>query len=453
VNAAFAEPFARAGLTSASAFLDLPGEVVSGHPDRHVMRVTVPGTPNAFYLKRQHVVGWREKWRDYRAGFGWVSRCEREAELLRQLEAAHLPAPRWGAVGNRGGRAFLLVQEVPGAIDLRRILAEGALSPVERRALATRIGAALAAIHAARFTTPDLTAKHVLVHPKTLAVTFLDWQSATRRPVNETARIGALGALHASLAPELASRAERVRTLRTYAPAAPAVKVLRAAARHANRRSVRDQLQPPAVEGNSQRLVWLAGEAVCAVPEIAAQWPRLAIAPPFYGFGPDGAAQVRFAGRDAVLARGRSSAPLGRFRAWLRSAPWRSPGATIGRVLFHLERYGVPAPRLFAFGQRLTTATTAEWFALYENPPGVPLRTWRRTAPPTVRHALLGTVTECLRKVHAAGCVLTDPKTAFALDGGAVSIADPRAVRIVRSVSASARQRDLRAVARLLGVE
>jgi tRNA A-37 threonylcarbamoyl transferase component Bud32 len=451
VNPTFAEPFARAGLTTASAFLDLPGEVVSGHPDRHVVRVTVLGAPNAFYLKRQHVVGWREKWRNRRSGFGWVSRCEREAELLRQLESAHLPAPRWSAFGRHGGRAFLLVEEVPGAIDLRRILSEGTLSPVERRALAAKIGAALARIHAAGFTTPDLTAKHVLVHPETLAVTFLDWQSATRRAVNETARIDALGALHASLAPGLASRAERMRALRTYAPHALPEKVLQAAARHANRRSVQDQLQ--SVGGDAQRLVWLAGEAVCAVPEIAARWPRLAIAPPFYGFGPDGASQVRFAGRDAVLVRGRTSAALGRFRARLRSAPWRSPGVTIGRVLFHLERYGVPAPRLFAFGQRLTGITTAEWFALYEAPSGVPLRTWRRTASTTARRAVLETVARCLKKVHDAGCVLTDPRTAFALDGNTVSIADPCAVRIVRRVSARVRRRDLRSVTRLLGVE
>ena len=105
---------------------------------------------------------------------------------------------------------------------------------------------------------------------------------------------------------------------------------------------------------NAQRLVWLAGEAVCAVPEVAAVWPRPAIAPPFYGFGPDGASQVKFAGRDAILLRGRTSAPFGRFRAWLRAIPWRSPGVTVGRVLFHLERYGVPAVRLLAFGQRFT---------------------------------------------------------------------------------------------------
>ncbi len=215
VHPAFAEVFARAGLISANAFLDMPGEVVSGHPDRHVMRVEVPGAAHAFYLKRQHIVGWREKLRNRLAGFGWASRCEREAELLQQLGAAALPAPRWAAFGAHGGRAFLL-EEVAGASDLRRVLSDNALSFVARRRLAANIGAAVAAVHAAGFTTPDLTAKHVLVNPDTLAVTFLDWQSAARGVVGEAARAGALGALHASLAGAHATPLERARVLRAY---------------------------------------------------------------------------------------------------------------------------------------------------------------------------------------------------------------------------------------------
>jgi tRNA A-37 threonylcarbamoyl transferase component Bud32 len=453
VHPAFAESFARLGLTAAGAFLDLPGEVVSGHPDRHVVRVELPGC-GAFYLKRQHVVGRREKRRNRAAGYGRVSRCEREAALLRQLGEANLPAPRWAAFGTHGGRAFLLVEEVPRATDLRQLLSDGGLSLPERRALAENLGRAVAAIHAAGFATPDLTAKHVLVDPRTLAVTFLDWQSATRsRGVSEAERAGALGALHASLAGALASPRERLGVLRAYGHTALAAKdILRASARHAKRRSIRDQLQLPS--GTSpQRLVWLAGEAVCAVPEVAEAWPRPAVAPPFYGFGPDGESQVRFAGRNAVLVRGRASAPLGRLVAWLRAAPWRSPGVTIGRVLFHLERYGVPAPRLLAFGQQLTTATAAEWFALYETPPGVLLRRWRRTAASSYRRALLAPALECVRKLHDAGCVLADVRAALAVNGNRLHVADPRAVRIVRRVSRAARRQDIDSVTRLLGVE
>lgn len=460
VEPSFAELFARAGLTTADSFLSLPGEVVTGHPDRHVARVEIPGAARAFYLKRQHVVGWREKWRNRRAGFGWVSRCAREADLLKQLRAAGLAAPQWAAFGTHGRRAFLLLEEVPGAIELRLLLNDNTLSLSSRRCLADNIGRAIARVHAAGFTTPDLTAKHVLVDPESLEVTFLDWQSGVRtRAVSAMHRADALGALHASLAELLASRADRTRMLRAYSSArsdhgaTEAQPILRAAARHAQRRSVRDQLQPiPAT--NPHRLVWLAGEAVCAVPEVAAAWSRVAIAPPFYGFGRDGASSVRFAGREAVLVRGRTSAPLGRFRAWLRATPWRSPGATAGRVLFHLERYRVSAPRLLAFGQRLVSATGAEWFVLFEAPRGTLLRKWRRTACQSERRRVFDALAECLRNLHDAGCVLIDARSAFAIAlDGSVSIADPCAVRIVRRVSESARQRDRAAVAHLMGVE
>ncbi len=451
VHPAFAPLFARLGLDAAAGFLDLPGEVVSGHPDRHVVRVELPGASHAFYLKRQHVVGWREKARNRWAGFGWVSRCEREAAVLQRLERAHLPAPRWAAFGAHRGRTFLLVEEVHGAADVRLLLRDGALNNSARRRLAVNIGRAVAAVHAAGFTTPDLTAKHVLVQPETLAVTLIDWQSAVPDGVSASARRAALGALHGSLAEELASRADRSRLFRAYAhPSLGAAEILRSAARHGGRRSVREQLHPGAVP---QRLVWLAGEAVCVVPELAAEWPRPAVGPPFYGFGPDGASHVRFAGHDAVLVRGRSCAPLGRFRARLRATPWRSPGVTIGRILFHLARYGVPAPRLLAFGQRLTGATGADWFALYEAPSGIPLRRWRRTAPSTDRRAMFEAVAGCLRAIHDAGCVLTDERAAFAVTGARAVLADPCAVRIVRAVSASARRRDERRVARFLGVE
>ncbi|MDY3555816.1 lipopolysaccharide kinase InaA family protein [Gemmata sp. JC717] len=454
VHPAFAELFARVGLQHPASFLDLPGEVVSGHADRHVVRVAVPGAPRAFYLKRQHVVGWREKLRNWRAGFGWASRCAREAALLEELTAAGLPAPSWAAFGTHGRQAFLLVEEVADAVDLRRLLGTNALSQPQRSALARRIGGAVAAVHAAGFETPDLTAKHVLVNPRTFELTFLDWPSAGRG-VTDAARADALGALHASVSPELASPTDRLRVLAAYraqgrAPENLLARALGAAARHATRRSVRDQLQPGA---RPQRLVWLAGEAVCAVPEIAAVWPTPAIRSPFYGSGPTGALKVRMAGRDAVLARGRESAPLGRLRAWVRATPWRSEGVTIGRVLFHLERYGVPAPRLMGFGQRLTGLVSAEWFALYDAPPGVPLRKWRRTASSSARRAALASVLACLDALHAAGCVLTDPKNAFAFDNGRVSVADPRAVRIVRQVGAATRRRDARAAARLLGAE
>lgn len=425
VNPEFADAFARAGLIDELAFLDLPGEVVSGHPDRHVCRVELPC--GAFYLKRQHVVGWKERFRNWRAGFGWVSRCSREADVLSELNERDLPAPRWAAFGEHAGRAFLLVKEVSGARELRAVLSDSELSPAARHDLARRLGRAVAAVHAAGYSTPDLTAKHVLVKSNG-AFVFLDWQNAARGPVSEADRADALGALHASLAG--ASRADRVRLFRAYGDV-PLERIERAAAKHAKRRSVRDQLQPRAGE---QRLVWLAGEAVCAIPEVAAAWPAPAVTAPFYD-SPPGAIRLQIAGRDAVLVRGRECAPLGRFRAWLKATPYRSAGANVGRVLFHLERYGVPAPRLLAFGQRLTGAASCEWFALYEPAPGVPVER----------------AGELVERLHESGCELSDPRAALAVRAGEIRVENPLAVRVARR--GRARGRTARAVAELVGAE
>ncbi|MBX9585604.1 MAG: phosphotransferase [Gemmataceae bacterium] len=419
---------------TADDLLDLPGEVVSGHPDRHVVRVELPGWDRPLYLKREHRVGWRERLRQRLAGFGWASRCGREAAVIRGLAAAGLPCPRWAAYGEDGrGRAFLLVEGLPG-VELRRLLSDDRLSPVDRIRLAGRLGRAVAALHAAGFTTPDLSAKHAFVDPETFEVTLIDWQSARRvARVSDRDRLAALALLHASLADDLAGAGDRLRFLRAYRRVAGPVSaraVERLAAKARGRRSVRDQRQPAGALPD-QRLVWLAGEAVCAIPEVAAVWPMPAVRPPYYG-APAGPSVIALPdGRSAVLVRGRSVDLLGRLRAWLRGRPWRSPGVALGRVLFHLERYGVPAPRLYAFGQRITGPASAEWFALYEPPAGVPVTDPHRAEP-------------VLRRLHDAGCrYVGRGPLLWVDDAGRVSVGNPAAVRIVRRVTDRDRRADL----------
>jgi len=441
VNPAFADRLAALGIDSAAGFLELPGEVVSGHPDRHVMRVVLPGQSAAFYLKRQHTVSRRERCRNRFAGFGWSSRCVREAAVLKELAAFRLPAPQWVATGEDArGRAFLLVQEVAGAADLREVLSDNRLSPDERRSLARRLGEMVARLHNHGLTTPDLTAKHVLVSPNGCELTPIDWQSARRVPrVQRADRVHALAALHASVADELASPRERLRVLRAAFGSANfatlAREVEREAARIRKRRSIRDQRQP-VVAPSAQRLVWVAEEAVCAVPDVAAIWPQPAVAAPFYGCEP-GTLRVRLTdNRDAMLIRGRSFTPLSRLCSKLRGRPWRSPGVTLGRLLFHLERYGVPAPRLLAFGQRLMGFASAEWFALHEVP-GEPVTGSLQTETAVQ----LG---QLLRQLHDAGCRFTgQPLAVFGVAHGTVSVRDVSRVRLARRVTSGDRAEDL----------
>jgi hypothetical protein len=328
---------------------------------------------------------------------------------------------------------------------LRHVLSDITLSLGARRDLVERLGDLVARVHAAGFTTPDLTAKHVLVSGD--RITLIDWQNARRtKVVPPHERVRALAALHASLLAETASLRERLRLLRValcperFAEAAFTVE--QEAAKLRERRSIRDQRQP-AVTCSPQRLVWVAGEAVCAVPDVASVWPQPATGAPFYGCESD-TLPVRLPdGREGLLIRGRSFAPLGRLRAKFRGRPWRSPGVTLGRVLFHLERYGVPAPRLLAFGQRFTGRATTEWFALH-SPPSAPVPATPDVA--TAEH--LGGV---LRLLHDSGCrPLGDPLPVFGLNERSIAVRDVTRVWIVRRMSHADREGDIERLAMAL---
>jgi len=442
VHPAFATQLAAIGIDSPERVLDLPGEIVSGHPDRHVVRIELSGFP-ALYLKRQHRVTQRERFRNWRAGFGWVSRSERERALLDQLSSEGLAAPRWIAAGDdRRGRAFLLVEGIDDTADLRAVLQSAATTPRDRAYLASRIGKLIDQLHRCGFTTPDLTAKHLLVSGE--VVTPIDWQSARRvSRLGVADRIRALAALHASIASDLATPRERLGVLRVALSSARADglvkhrfsvlarRIAAEAKRLTLRRSIREQRLSNAV---AQRLVWVAGEAICAVPDVAARWPAPSVDSPFYG-EPPGRLSIRLPdGRAAHLMRGRSFDPIGRLIHWLRGKSWRSPGATMGRILFHLDRHGVPAPQLLAFGQRLTGFASAEWFVLHTPPaPSIPDLASSRARG----------IGRCLKQLHDAGCrPLGDPRSLF---GAAeyVSIRDVAAIRLVKRLTRRNRMDDL----------
>ena len=464
INPRYAARLAERDLTTADALLELPGEVVSGHADRHVVRVDLPGWGCGLFLKRQHRVGWRERLRQRLAGFGWVSRCEREVRILRELEAKRLPAPAWIAVGGDGrGRAFLLVEELSELVELRSLLGDTALSQLDRCRLAVRLGEAVAELHAAGFSTPDLTAKHVFVHPVSLSPTLIDWQSSRfGRIPSPCERAESLAAFDASLPALQADARLRLRFLWAYCRVARrhgldmprfavfARDVVRLAERQARRRSIRDQRQYAVTP--SQRLVWLAGEAVCAIPEVAASWPSPAVCRPFYDEPPAAPHAVRLNdGRPAILTRFRTRDPLGQLLAVVRSRPWRSPGATVGRVLFHLERYGIPAPKLLAFGQRDTGPVTADSFALYEPPAGVPLRDRLLLQPLAERCDLLRQAGFLLRQLHDSGCHAGGHSPSFVADH-TLTIAHPESLRITRRVRDRQRQAELAALLKQLAL-
>lgn len=416
--------FRARGLTTPEDFLSIPGEIVSGHPDRHVMRVEL-ALGRIGYLKREHRIRFKERFQNWRAGFGWVSKSIREGLSLQRLEMMGFAGPKWLAFGEDGkGRAFLLIQEATGAEDLRRLWFERRLATHVRQGdaedLAVRLGRLCAELHAAGIDHPDFYAKHVLIDSTSKSICILDWQRATiKNLVPWKARIRALAALYASL-PKIDERSDRrLQALflwayrrvarcdrRSITPpfSALARRIEHEARRLSERRGIREQRQLP-LPNKAQRLVWLDGEALCAIPDVVEDLKKPALRNLLYDAAKDGSSIILSYGRQAKLSVGRFRNPMTRMFAWLRGKSWRSPHLRLARLLFHLERHHVSASRLLAYGQR-TNGWNAEAFLLIEEWPvdAEPLVTALRQADNDLRERLMMSFREVLSSLHEAGC-------------------------------------------------
>jgi len=403
----------RCGLSTAQAIYDLPGEVVSGHPDRHVVRVKLQhgAGERTVYLKREHIVGLRAKWKNRRAGFGWMTRSEREALLLKHLEAKRLPAPQWLAHGvDARGRGFLLVDELPTAVEVGTYY--GKLTRVEQQTLARNVGRVVAGYHAAGITTPDLCWKHLFADPTGLAVTLIDWQSADKAATDAEAALRTWASLNASLPSEV-SESVRLRAVVAYRRELKALGIavtfrLRDLLSHSASLKSRSRLKDQRTVGAAPVWRWLAGEAVCVLTDVAAAWPSPADGAPFYGPRENDELLTLADGRRCRIERCRTFDPLGRLLAVLREKPWRSPAARTCRVLVHLARHNIAAPRVVAFGQKLTNAFHAESFVLTDacerSPALAVMLTQKRGAE---RQELLTNLGAFLAAIHAGGVAAT----------------------------------------------
>jgi hypothetical protein len=425
------------GLRTARDFLALSGVVVGGHVGRNVSRVDLGGTVG--YLKREHAVRWRDRWRNLLAGFGPASMSRREWSVVRHLEANDLPGPTWLACGEADGQAFLLLAEATGAADLRRM---GRVDEV----LAAELGRTIAHLHEAGIDQPDLFAKHFLINPTTRGVTILDWQRAIPRArIARRKRIAALGTFLASCPPGLLAGSERqaflwgywehttspererrrgfVRRSRSGLVADLDREVERAADRAATRPSVRSQRTASAVE---QELVRIGGETVCAIPEVARELALPDVITALYDPANDGR-PFRFRdGRMATLSVRRYPNPLPRWFLAARGKAWRSAELKTARLLFHLERHGIPAPRLLAYGQT-ASALSARSFVLSEPPDADP-----------VTPADAGRLRGLLEQLYAAGCVFASPRSTtnlFGLIDGRAVVLEPAGLRLCRNPS------------------
>lgn len=447
----------RLRLIDAEDFLRLEAVIVSGHIGRQVGRVTLSDGEEVrtVYLKRETQVWWRTRLSNFLAGFGWVSRCVREAGLLQALEREELAGPRWLATGEDDqGRAFLLVEEVAGTEPLMNALARA--DKRGRHALAIRLGRLLARLHQAGFFHRDLYAKHVLVGDETLCL--LDWQRAWRGAwVPYLARVRDLATLHATLPDALTTSRDRLTFLRAYLGPTITARTLRrylvdieAYSRELQqRRHVREKRQPPTAE--PQHWICHDGEALCVTPAMESlmageslDWLRLDKQPaPTTGRWLLAGRQVSRrwlvlpGQRFGLLVRRRMPIRIIHLlRHWLLGSPLLTPEQREATLLWRLERHGVPAPRVLGFGRRLFSGTSRpaadlsyrggtdplfpRWqdsFLLSEPFLGtVRLPVWLRQATADDRAAVLHQVGQLLARLHEACCYLDNRAlTAFAV--------------------------------------
>lgn len=412
VSPKYRRRFEQLGLIGAGDFLALPGDVVSGHPDRHVVRVELGEGARRIvaYLKREHRVAWRDRPANALAGFGWETKSGREATNLRAMSDAGLPVPVVLANGEYGrGRAFLLVKAMRGAVGLPEFLGRAKVSTAKRRTLARRLGEILARFHAAGFDLPDLSAKHVLVHSRRLDFTLIDVTRSRRRAtVPRYDRVRDLALLHATLADELASPRERVALLRAYVGArdnirAWAEEIERLAAHLRERRGVRVALQDAA---GTPRLRWLDGERLVMTRTF---WQRCHGDPPDWltlaarsSNGDRRRSNIYWDGRVLSLLQTPPAALWRRLVARIAGRPAPSDGVRMSGFHNRLSRAGVTVPRLLAFGRR----QDGSGFLLSRPiPETVPLVTWLRDRQPH-RAAVVRRAGDLLRRLHSTGLQL-----------------------------------------------
>ncbi|HXG13053.1 MAG TPA: lipopolysaccharide kinase InaA family protein [Gemmataceae bacterium] len=475
INPRYRDFLARHGLTAPGHFLDLPGVIISGHPDRHVCQVTVGGL--RALLKREHRVPVKDRLAGAAAGYGLVSKSYREALTLQALKRAGVPCPEWLAAGeDERGRAFLLVKEVAGGLDLRLFLRDRlAASPAARRRFARRLGEALARIHRAGFDHPDLCSKHVLVEPHRQTIVVVDWQrSRRRRRLSWQRRCRDLALLHATLADELATPRDRLACLRAYLRVGGESKrrrlaraIHRQAQRFLRRRHVREQRQAVLAAG-TQNLIWVDGEALCVTREFLADcggqvpaWLRAAGRPEAEGPTLTQTVVAIPGARQARLVCRRSFRPWGYLWAWLRRRPLPSPELLHAGLLFRLQRYGIRTPRLLAVGQRWLGIGRMSSFLVTEPIAGaIALGEWLVGSGSRWRRQLLQEAGALLRRLHDAGCSFGG-KAATVRDSvlliqhhegelPALALGDVEGLKVCRRPGMAVIMRDLRALASVL---
>jgi tRNA A-37 threonylcarbamoyl transferase component Bud32 len=424
---AFETLFRKCGMESAESFLAWAGVLVNRHRHRQVEQVTLPGTSQSFYLKKEHAVTWRDRLRNAWDGFGWCATAVREGAMLQALRRAGVGCPEVVALGESGKQAFVLLRDEAGMTELRTLLQQTG----DHCRLAEALGRELARLHDAGFDHPDLFAKHILTSVSDDGIRFclLDWQRGRHRPrVSWRLRCRDLALLDATLAPLLANVRLRLRCLRSYlrattSTAAPplrrlALRIRAEAERLRTLRRIRDvgQMPPPA---GDQAFVPLSDGAVLLVrsfhDRLTERWadgwrtmtenarqPWDLLAALARTVGADRATTQVVPGTlsdDAITVGFVQASRLHHGRLPNDATHWELP--PLAHTLFRLQRFGVPAPRLLAIG-----CTDGVIHLITDTPKTTPLGEALAKAARPQRNRWLRQAGAIVRAIHEAGYYL-----------------------------------------------
>jgi tRNA A-37 threonylcarbamoyl transferase component Bud32 len=390
INRRYRELLEGEGLTTPEAILALPSVIIGGHPDRNVARVKIGsrGQAIAAILKREHRIPWKERLVNAWVGFGFISKSQREAITIRELQQAEINCPDWLAAGeDHSGRAFLLLRDLEDCTNLRAYLRNSSeASRRERRQFAEKVGRSLARLHNRGFSHGDLYSKHVYVNPRRGTIHLIDWQRARwPRFVSWRLRCRDLAALGATLEETLTGPCQRraclaayLRECKTLQPsrrtsfAGFAKRVIHCGTRLLRNRRIREmrQLEPA---GLLQNVIWRDGEALCVTEEFDAllddrmsdwlRYERLPVQGRNLEIGAEAPADLPAA---RLIFRRETRLWTG-IATWIRGKKLISSSVRQAGLILRLQRLGMETSRLLAFGQRQKKPWCVESFILIQS--------------------------------------------------------------------------------------
>jgi heptose I phosphotransferase len=388
------------GFCDIDVLFAISGEAIAGD-GQAALRLHHPlgrGEPHYLTIKREMPSRWRGPLAALPPWGKATSRARREFEILRRLLLAGIACPQPLVCIEQGlfpKRACLLLEEPIGARPLNAVLAEGLLATCadRREAFFRLLGRDVARLHAKAIHHAELYAGNVLVSCRDqqwhIGIRNFD-RSGQYRQLRLRHRTGDLAALLATLPDRLAGATDRENLLDAYVAESQladcSLQLRRAVQSRVERllaqRRIWEIRENDTVDGaNGRRAAAACATTLWIDPEYRGDLEKVGLA----SF--DGIMNAthgrhlrslkdrenwrfefahRHEKRAAYLKKHRARTLASRMRAALGRGPGQTAGRVEARSIAELNRAGIAAMRLIAFGERLSPDGRLESFVLTE---------------------------------------------------------------------------------------